>query len=91
MAEVNHVLKSFGGNIRRLRLKLKLTQEGLAEVAGLHPTYISGIERGIRNTTIISATSLAKALGCTLSQLCTSCARPISSINGIKKRRRARQ
>ena len=63
-------LKTFGFKVRSLRLKLSLSQEDLAEIAGLHPTYISGIERGIRNPTILSAIKIAESLNCSISDLC---------------------
>jgi transcriptional regulator with XRE-family HTH domain len=69
MAVVDPFLKDFGSNVRRFRLKSKFTQERLAEVAGLHPTYISGIERGIRNPTILSALNIANGLSCKISDL----------------------
>jgi len=69
MPEVDPFLKDFGSNVRRVRLKSEFTQERLAEVAGLHPTYISGIERGIRNPTILSALNIATGLGCKISDL----------------------
>ena len=45
---LNHdsVLASLGQNVRRAREKAALTQEKLAEIAELDPTYVSGIERG---------------------------------------------
>ena len=52
----------FGQKIRELRLACKLTQEGLAERAGLHPTYIGGIERGRRNVGLDNLLKLARAL-----------------------------
>ena len=39
-----------------------LSQEKLAETAGLHPTYVSMVERGIRNPTLDVAARIAKAL-----------------------------
>jgi len=48
----------------------ELTQEKLAERAGLDPTYISGIERDLRNPGIKNVARLAKALGFTTSELC---------------------
>lgn len=51
-----------GLNLQRLRRKNGLTQEELADRAELHQTYISGIERGIRNPTIIVIDKLADAL-----------------------------
>lgn len=52
----------FGRNLRAHRLKCQFTQEQLAEKADLDRTYISGLERGIRNPTITIVAQLAKAL-----------------------------
>jgi transcriptional regulator with XRE-family HTH domain len=49
-------------NIRARRKELDLSQEELAFEAGLHRTYISGIERGIRNVSIDNIGVIAKAL-----------------------------
>jgi transcriptional regulator with XRE-family HTH domain len=57
------VLTAFGQNVRRLREAHKLTQEALAENAGLHPTYVSGIERGVRNASLLIIARIAKGLG----------------------------
>jgi transcriptional regulator with XRE-family HTH domain len=54
--------KRFGANIRQLRLKRGWSQEHFAEVSGLHRTYISGIERGIRNPTLSIIVQIANAL-----------------------------
>ncbi len=51
-----------GQAIRRLRRERRLSIEALALDAGIHPTYISGIERGVRNPTWAKITSLAQAL-----------------------------
>jgi len=50
-------------NVRRFRLKLGLTQEGLAEKADMHWTFISGVERCKYNISLNSIVRLAKALG----------------------------
>jgi transcriptional regulator with XRE-family HTH domain len=55
--------KRFGRRIRQLRLAHHLTQEGLAERAGLHPTYVGGIERGERNVGFDNLLKIARALG----------------------------
>ena len=52
-----------GRNVRRFREARGWSQEGLAERADLHRTYISGIERGIRNPTLTIIFKLANALG----------------------------
>ena len=51
-----------GRAIRRLRRAQRLTIETLALDADMHPTYLSGIERGIRNPTWDKITSLARTL-----------------------------
>ena len=53
----------FGKNIRSFRVKKQLSQEVLAERAGLHRTYIGMVERGEKNVTLESMSKLAKALG----------------------------
>lgn len=53
----------FAFNLRRLRTAAGLSQEELADRAGLHRTYISSIERGQRNVSLENIFVLAKALG----------------------------
>lgn len=62
-------LDSFAAAVRRRRLALGLSQEALAEMAGVDRTYISGIERGVRNPTIRTAGRIAEALGVPLRDL----------------------
>ena len=59
----------FAANMRRIRLEKKLTQEKVAEAAGLHPNYISSVERGERNISICNIERIAIALGVTMSEL----------------------
>jgi len=54
---------SFGPAVRRHRELLRLSQENLADRSGLDRTYISGVERGIRNPTLQVMQKLADALG----------------------------
>lgn len=70
MPKHNGILASLGLNVRRAREAQQLTQEKLAERANLDPTYISGIERGLRNPGIKNVAKLAKALGLTTADLC---------------------
>ena len=70
MPKRDTVLAALGQNVRRRREARELTQEKLAEKAGLDPTYISGIERGLRNPGIKNVARLAKALGFTTAELC---------------------
>lgn len=59
----------FGQLIRRYREKLGLSQEGFADVAGIHRTYVSSIERGKVQVSIGIAHKLAVALGVPLSRI----------------------
>jgi transcriptional regulator with XRE-family HTH domain len=63
------VLKRFGDAIRNRRVFLGLSQEELAEKAGLHRTYIGMVERAEKNLTIFNAVKLARALGVPVSDL----------------------
>jgi len=59
----------FGQRIRALRKELGLSQEALAELCDLDRTYISDIERGLRNVALRNIETLAEALGVSLSDL----------------------
>jgi transcriptional regulator with XRE-family HTH domain len=54
--------KPLGKAIKKYRLAVGLTQEQLAEKADLHWTYISGIERGVRNVSIVKLAKIAVGL-----------------------------
>jgi len=56
-------LKAFGKNLRSLRTKAGLSQEETADKAGIHVTYLSGVERGLRNLSVRNLRRLALALG----------------------------
>ncbi len=53
---------AFGRNVRRIRTERGISQEALGDLAGLDRTYVSGVERGIRNPTLLSQCRLAAAL-----------------------------
>jgi transcriptional regulator with XRE-family HTH domain len=55
--------KLVGRNVKRIRQERGLTQEQLAELSGFSQQYISGLEQGQRNPTIVSLYELATALG----------------------------
>ena len=61
--------KLVGRNVQRFRLASGLTQEQLAEKAGHSQQYISGLERGARNPTVVSLFELAEALKVTPADL----------------------
>lgn len=58
-----------GRNMKRLREARGWSQEELADQAGIHRTYVSGVERGVRNPTVTVLEKLAIALGATLPEL----------------------
>lgn len=60
--QTRSVLRDFGERVRARRYELGMSQEGLGEVAGLHRTYIGGIERGERNISLANVVRLAHAL-----------------------------
>jgi transcriptional regulator with XRE-family HTH domain len=55
--------KLVGRNVRRVREKTGLTQEKLSEISGFSQQYISGLEQGRRNPTIVTLYELSQALG----------------------------
>lgn len=56
------VRRRVGINLRRYRKERGLSQEALAFECGLHRTYISGVERGVRNPTVLVLEEIASAL-----------------------------
>lgn len=60
---------AFGARVRELRKKVGFSQEELGDRASLHRTYISGIERGERNISLLNLVKVARALEILPSQL----------------------
>lgn len=58
-----------GNNVRKFRKERGLSQEAFAFECGLHRTYISGVERGIRNPTVLVLEQIATALHVPASRL----------------------
>lgn len=63
------ILLQFGSRIRQLRKAKGLSQEALAHESELDRTYVSGIERGRRNVSLLNIEVLARNLGVTLEEL----------------------
>lgn len=64
----------FGERLREIRRKKGISQEKLAGLAGLHRTYVSGVERGERNISLVNIERLAIALDVAMSDLMPSAA-----------------
>jgi transcriptional regulator with XRE-family HTH domain len=68
-AEERRFLKRLGKAIKERRTGKGISQEGLAELTGLHRTYVGSVERGERNVSAINIKALADALQCKASEL----------------------
>jgi len=62
-------VRLLGARIKELRKKRGLTQEGLAEVCGIHYKFLGGIERGNANPTLTVLRKIAKAMNVSLAEL----------------------
>jgi len=69
MSEQLPITERFGSRIRALRQARGLSQEAFADLCDLDRTYISGIERGVRNVSLRNIEVLAKTLNVSLSDL----------------------
>jgi transcriptional regulator with XRE-family HTH domain len=82
---VDQLARQFGAVVRRRREAADVSQEALAEAAGLHRTYISMLERGVRMPSILVARQVAEALGTTLGALLTEVDREAAPKKSKKK------
>ena len=60
--KTDECIVKFGLKVRELRMVKKISQEEFASIAGMHRTYIGGIERGERNVTLTTIHKIATAL-----------------------------
>lgn len=63
------IQERFGTTVKFRREALAMTQEDLADKAGIHRTYLSDVERGTRNLSLVNIEKLAAALNMKLSEL----------------------
>ncbi len=63
------ILKNFGETVRKKRKTAELSQEDLAEKLGIHRTYMSFIERGLRNPSLMMLFKISRALKIKLPEL----------------------
>lgn len=64
----NEVLQ-FGKKLREMRLKKNKSQGDIAKILGVHRSYISGLERGKRNPSLLTIHKVANALGVSVNEL----------------------
>lgn len=69
MGKRNNETVRFGDIVRRARADAGLSQEELADRAGLDRSYVGGVERGERNPTLVVIAKIAKGLGLSVPQL----------------------
>ena len=66
---MDNIALTFGKRIRSIRTGKNISQEKLAELCGLHPTYIGQIERGEKSPTIDSIYKIAEGFGMSMEEL----------------------
>lgn len=66
---MSNIQTAFGEHLRKVRGTCGISQEKLAEIAGLHRTYISSVERGERNVSLETIERLAEALKVSMSAI----------------------
>jgi transcriptional regulator with XRE-family HTH domain len=66
----------FGKRLREIREEAGISQEKLAAQAGVHRTYVSSVERGKRNVSLVNIERFAAALGVTMGALMPDTKRP---------------
>lgn len=64
--KINKIEQLLGDQLKKSRVKKGLTQEQLAELSGLHRTYIGSVERGERNITVKNLYKILLAMNCSL-------------------------
>ena len=68
---IHPALKRLGNRVRVLRAAKGLSQEAFADAAGIDRSYVSGIERGVRNISVLNLYRIARALNIHPAQLLT--------------------
>lgn len=67
--DVDNDLVRFGAAVRARRQALEMSQEALADYAGIDRSHMGKLERGERNVTFLNIVRIAKAIGCSPSDL----------------------
>lgn len=66
---MSNEITKFSKKLKEVRLKKDLSQGDVARILGVHRTYISGLERGVRNPSLLTVNKIAKALGVNAKEL----------------------
>ena len=66
-----NISKTFGKNLKMIRIEKQMSQGDIARALGVHRSYISGLERGIRNPTLTNIERIARALNVDIRKLLT--------------------
>ena len=66
---MSDISNKFAKIVKEIRLRKNMSQGDLAKILGVHSTYISGIERGVRNMALKNIEKLANALGVSVNDL----------------------
>ena len=69
MAKKNKLLVRFGNRVREVRESKELSQEAFADLCDLDRTYVSGVERGVRNISLINIHKIAQSLDLSAAEL----------------------
>ncbi len=69
MSDSQNIQIRFGERVRNVRSQKGISQEALADKAGLHRTYVSSVERGERNVSLSTVERLATALEISMADL----------------------
>jgi transcriptional regulator with XRE-family HTH domain len=65
----SEILLKYGQVVRKIRLEKGISQETLADLSGLHRTYMSDVELGKRNVSLENIDRIANALGVSISEI----------------------
>ena len=82
----NPVCTALGASLKKRRIAANMSQETLAFEAGVDRTYISGIERGVANPSVLALANICFCLNITLADLFAPIALALSPNQGVKRR-----
>jgi len=66
---MSNEIRKFGKKVKEIRLKKNMSQGDIARILDVHRSYISSLERGVRNPSLLTVQKVAKALGVSSKEL----------------------